>query len=76
MHNIYVNGKDHCPKTLSAALNVLVNCKVGKRPTAQYYESRNGVSLKNKGNHSGFRGECYNLGKSGLMDRNCPDPRK
>ena len=29
MHNSYVNVEDHCPRTLSAALNVLVNCEGG-----------------------------------------------
>ena len=32
MHNSYVNGKDSWPKTLPAALNVLFNLEVGKRP--------------------------------------------
>ena len=30
MQNSYVNGKDHWPNTLSAALNFLANCKGGK----------------------------------------------
>ena len=56
MHTIYINGKDYCPKTLSDALDVLVNWKVGKRPPAQQYESRNLVALTTKRNPSGFRG--------------------
>ena len=30
MHSSYINVKDHCHKTLLAALNVLVNWKGGK----------------------------------------------
>ena len=33
MHKSYVNGKDRWTKTLSSALNVLLNWKWGKRPT-------------------------------------------
>ena len=30
MHSSYIKGEDYCPKTLPAALNVLVNWKGGK----------------------------------------------
>ena len=76
MHNIYVNGEDRCPKTLYFALNVLVNCKWGRRPPAQQYESREGVAITTKGNPGGFRGDCYNCGESGHMARYYPEPMK
>ena len=55
MHNIYVKGNTRWPKTLSAALDMLVNCKGGKRPPVQNYGSREGFDLKTKGNLGGFR---------------------
>ena len=49
MHNSYVNSEELCLKTLSAALNVLANCKGGKRPSSQKYEARKDVALITKG---------------------------
>ena len=57
MHSSYVNGEDRCPKTLLAALNVLVNWKGRKRPSAHQYEPREGVSLTTKGNPVGLKGD-------------------
>ena len=56
MHNSYVNGKDRWPKTMPAALNVIVNWKGGKMPPVQQYESSEGVALTTKDNPGGFRG--------------------
>ena len=67
MHNSHVSGKDCWSKTLSDALNVLVNCKGGKKLHAQQYESSKGVFLTTKFNPGGFRVYCYNFGVSGHM---------
>ena len=76
IQNSYVNGKDLWTKTISDALNVLVNWKGGKRPPIQQYESSEGVALTTKRKSGGFKGNCYKRGKYGHMDRNCPGPRK
>ena len=76
MHNRNVNGKDRWPKKISAAMNVLVNWKGGRRPLVHKYKSREGVELKNKVNNGGFRGDYYNFGKYGHIVRDCPKPRK
>ena len=55
---------------------MIVNCKGGKRSPVQKYESNDGLDLTNKGNPGGFRGECYNVGKSKNMDRDCLEPMK
>ena len=62
MNNSYINGKERWPRTLSAALNALVNWKGEKIPPAQKYGSREGVFMTTKGNLGGFRGDCYNSG--------------
>ena len=76
MHNRYVNGKYHWHKTLTSALNVLVNCKGGKRLPSQQYEFKEGLDLTTKVNPVGFRKDCYSCGNSGHMSRDCPEPRK
>ena len=57
MNKIYVNREDRWIKTLSDALNVLVKWKGGNNPPENKYESREGVTLKTKGNLGGFRGD-------------------
>ena len=57
MHNIYTNGEDFWTKTILATLNVLVKWKGGNNPPENKYESREGVTLKTKGNLGGFRGD-------------------
>ena len=64
MHNSYLNGADHWPKTLPSALNVIFKWKEEKRPPAHQYESSEGFDLTTKGKTGGFMGECYNCGKS------------
>ena len=76
IQNSYVNGKDLWTKTISDALNVLVNWKGGKRPPIQQYESSEGVALTTKRKSGGFKGDCYKHGKYGHMDQDCPGPRK
>ena len=48
MHNRYINGKYHWPKTLTASLNLLVYCRGGKRPPVHQYEYRKGIVLTTK----------------------------
>ena len=55
MYNSYINGEDHCPKTLADALNVIVNWKRGSRYSAQQYKTSKGVALTTKVNPGGFR---------------------
>ena len=54
MYNSYLKIKNSWTKTLSDALNVLVNCKGGESPFVHSSESREGVALTTKGNHGGF----------------------
>ena len=75
-HNSYVNGEDYWNKTLSAALNMLVNWKGGKKYPEQQYEYNKGMGLTTKANTRGFRGDFQNCGKSGHMAWDCPEPRK
>ena len=43
---------------------------------AQKYTFSKGVALTTKGNTGGFKGDCYNCGKSEHMARDCPQPSK
>ena len=56
MHKSYVIGEYRWPKTLSSALNVIVNWKWGNRPTEEKYEYKEGVTLTTKVNIGRFRG--------------------
>ena len=73
---IYLNIKYHCPKTMSASLNLLVNLKGGKKPSVHQYESSEGVALTPKFNPDAFRVDCYNFWKYRHMAQDCPEPRK
>ena len=74
MHSSYINVKDHCHKTLLAALNVLVNWKWEKRPPAQHCESIKGVSLTTKVNPSGFGDTAKIVGSPGIWPRTVLNP--
>ena len=76
MYNNYVNGYNCQTKTMSSALNVLVNWKGGKRPPTQNYEYIKVIALTNKGNTERFRGDYYNSGKYGHMVWDCPKTSK
>ena len=76
MHNSYVNGEEHCPMTLAAALNVLVDWKGDNIPPSQQYESIKRVALTTKGNIGRFRGDCYNCGNSSHMAWYCHELMK
>ena len=47
-----------------------------KRHPEQQYESIEGVALEAKVDPGGFRGDCYNFGKSAHMAWEYPQPRK